>query len=128
MERSKLDNKSDKEILDEFGELVAKDCFDPSYANLESLRKKDNPPKIFEEYVDLFKSLSEKDFDVLKRYLKESIEGTLHDFLRIFEENTQFKIHYEEGERQVDLNDISEMLKSEPLIQDGWIERFSKEI
>lgn len=120
--------KENKEILDEFGQYVAKDCFDPSYGNLSSLRNHDNPPPIFVEYCDLFKRLSPEDFSTLQAYLKESIEGTLHDFLRIFEDNEQFKIVYEENGEQVDLNEASEMLKAEPLIEDGWIERFSEEL
>jgi len=78
--------------------------------------------------VTLFKKMSDQDFKILERYMRESIEGTLHDFLRIFEEHENFKLVYQEGVEEVNLNEISEMLKAEPLSEDGWIERFSKEI
>jgi len=120
--------KSNKEILNAFGQLVATECFDPSYGNLKSLRIKENPPKIFEEYVSLFKKMSDQDFKILERYMRESIVGTLHDFLRIFEEHENFKLVYQEGVEEVNLNETSKMLKAEPLLEDGWIERFSKEI
>ena len=47
-------------------------------------------------------------------------------FLGIFEEHERFKLIYEEDEKQVNLVEISEMLKVEPIIENGWIERFSK--
>ncbi|WP_264847182.1 hypothetical protein [Capnocytophaga catalasegens] len=39
--------------------------------------------------------------------------------LGIFEENEQFKLIYEENGKQVDLMKISEMLKAEPIIENG---------
>lgn len=55
------------------------------------------------------------------------MSGTLFDFLKIFEEHPEFKIIYEENGQQVNLVEISEMLKAEPIIENGWIDRFSKE-
>jgi hypothetical protein len=119
--------KSEKEILAEFGKKVIDECFDPTVGNLTSLRNKENPPEIFEDYSKLFKKLSDNDFNILKRYFKESMGNFLFDFLRIFEENEEWKIYFEEDHRKVNLVDTSEMLKAEPIIEQGWIERFSKE-
>ncbi len=110
--------KTNEEILDEFGKIVINDCFDPSYANLKGLKNKENPPVIFEEFSNLFKKLEENDFIILQKYLRESLGGLIFNFLRLFEEN----------EQKVNLVEISEMLKAQPIIENGWIERFSKEL
>lgn len=115
------------EILDVFGEKIINEIFDPAIGNLKSLRKKENPPLIFKDYVELFKKLDENDFDVLVKYLKYSFGSGVFNFLKVFEENPQFKIVYEKDGEQVNLVKISEDLKAEPIIQNGWIERFSKE-
>lgn len=120
--------KSNKEILEDFGKKVVENLFDPSIGNLNSLRVKENPPVILKDYVDLFKQLSESDFNILKRYLQESMGNAMFNFLKVFEEHPEFKIVYEESSKQIDLVKISEMLKSEPIIENGWIKRFSKEI
>jgi len=50
---------------------------------------------------------------------KENIKSLLFDFLNFFEENTEYKIIYEEGGQQVDLTKISEMLKAKLIIENG---------
>ena len=118
--------KTNQEILDTIGEEIIKFSFDPAIGNLLSLRIKENPPVIFKEYVELFKKMNNKDFSILQKYLEESIGDTIFNILRIFEEDERFKLIYEEDGKQINLVEISEMLKAEPIIENGWIERFSK--
>ena len=118
--------KTNQEILDTIGEEIIKFSFDPAIGNLLSLRIKENPPVIFKEYVELFKKMNNKDFSILQKYLEESIGDTIFNILRIFEEDGRFKLIYEEDGKQINLVEISEMLKAEPLGENGWIERFSK--
>ena len=118
--------KTNQEILDTIGEEIIKFSFDPAIGNLLSLRIKENPPMIFKEYVELFKKMNNKDFSILQKYLEESIGDTIFNILRIFEEDGRFKLIYEEDGKQINLVEISEMLKAEPIIENGWIERFSK--
>ena len=118
--------KTNQEILDTIGEEIIKFSFDPAIGNLLSLRIKENPPVIFKEYVELFKKMNNKDFSILQKYLEESIGDTIFNILRIFEEDGRFKLIYEENGKQINLVEISEMLKAEPLGENGWIERFSK--
>ena len=118
--------KTNQEILDTIGEEIIKFSFDPAIGNLLSLRIKENPPVIFKEYVELFKKMNNKDFSILQKYLEESIGDTIFNILRIFEEDERFKLIYEEDGKQINLVEISEMLKAEPLGENGWIERFSR--
>ncbi|CAL2106423.1 hypothetical protein T190115A13A_210077 [Tenacibaculum sp. 190524A02b] len=37
-------------------------------------------------------------------------------------------MYYEVNEQKVNLVEISELLKAEPIIDNGWIERFSKKL
>ena len=115
-----------QEILDTIGEEIIKFSFDPAIGNLLSLRIKENPPVIFKEYVELFKKMNNKEFSILQKYLEESIGDTIFNILRIFEEDERFKLIYEENGKQINLVEISEMLKAEPLGENGWIDRFSK--
>lgn len=118
--------RNNKEILDQFGRFIVQDCIDPGIGNLSSLRTKENPPIIFKDYVELFKKLDENEFKVLKKYLTTSLESITFNILRVFEENEDFKIIYEENGKQINLVEISEMLKAEPMGENGWVSRFSK--
>jgi hypothetical protein len=116
--------KTDLEILDEFGQIVTKDVHDDLFyfisSDLDVLAQS-------EGVKNLFTNMSQ----IQKRELEGYIDGLLTDsifqFLKIFDENSQFKLIYEVEDGEVkDLNKISDMLKAEPLIENGWIQRFSK--
>ena len=110
------------------GKHVGSDVFDSSYGSIVEILDGTCPNLLMRDKIELFNKFSPTEKEVIREYIFELISGTLHDFLRIFEENEQFKVVYEEDGEQVDLNKISEMLKSEPIIENGWIERFSKEL
>jgi hypothetical protein len=118
--------KENKDILDEFGQKAIKNIFDPAVNNLLSLKLKENPPLLFKDYCELFQRMDDLDFKILERYIMESIGNSIYNFLKIFEENDNFKLIYENDGQHIDLTKISEMLKAEPIIQNGWIDRFSK--
>jgi hypothetical protein len=107
---------------------VIEDCLDGSIKHFNSLRAKENPPVIFKEKSDFLKSMSDDQYMLFKKMVRSNVELVLFEFLKIFEEHPEFKIVYEEDGKQVDLNKISEMLKAEPIIENGWVQRFSKEI
>ena len=117
--------KSNKEILDHFGNLLACEFFDNQYRfilnEIYDLSQTDG-------YTNLFQKMNEVQKKEIENYTREILEGAIFDFLRIFEEYPEFKIVYEENGEQIDLNKISEMLKAEPIIYNGWIKRFSKEL
>ena len=97
--------------------------------NYESIAKiifkgTSNPTKL--KYHEAFKTLDENNKLIVKDFLVKNNHSLIFDFLKVFSENTQFKIIYEENQKQVDLNEISESLMAEPIIENGWIDRFSK--
>ena len=101
-----------KEILDKFGEVLIKTAYN---LNLEIMEK------------NIKKNISEKELSKKISFLfKENLEAIFFDFLKIFEENEEFKLYYEKNNQKINLVEISEMLKAEVLTEDGWIERFSK--
>ncbi|MRJ07782.1 hypothetical protein EDL99_02630 [Ornithobacterium rhinotracheale] len=67
--------KSNNEILNEYGKKLIEFSFDPAIGNLLSLRIKENPPIIFEDYVNLLKKIDSEDFVILQKYLEESVGG-----------------------------------------------------
>ena len=104
--------KTNEEILDEFGRILISSVYEFNYSLLL-----ENIGNNLE-----YENVKQK----ARLVTKNSLESMLFDFLKIFEENEQFKLIYEEDGKQVDLNKISEMLKAEPTIENGWIARFSK--
>ena len=117
--------KSNAQILDEFGQLVTNEVFNKQY---EFILNKVEVLAQTEGYKNLFTGMNFEQKKEIEFYTSEILKASLFDFLRVFEENNTFKIVYENDGQQVDLNQISDMLKSEPIIKDGWIERFSKKI
>ena len=117
--------KSNNEILNEFGNLVVNEVFDNQY---RFILNQINDLAQTEEYRNLFSGMRVEQKKEIELYTQEILKGAIFDFLRIFEENSEYKIIYEKDGQQVDLNKISEMLKAEPIIENGWIQRFSQEI
>ena len=114
---------NDQEILNLFGKLIIKEAYDNHAGlvknDLEGLKKTARFKNLFANMTPIQKSeLENLSFEILS--------GQLFDFLRIFEEHEAFKIIYESEGKKVDLVKISEMLKAEPVIEGGWIDRFSQ--
>lgn len=104
--------KTNQEILDEFGKiLITNVC--------------DFPLEITKENI-LFCTKRNILNENINEIIKEYSESIFFNFLKIFEEHECFKLIYEENGKQINLVEISEMLKAEPLGENGWIERFSK--
>lgn len=120
--------KTHQEILDEFGEKIIRNIYDDALSYFMQLKNGATKWGTGEEYTNVINKLDSKGQDLLFKYFKETIGTTIFGLLGFFEENPAYKIIYEEDGQQVDLNKISEMLKVEPIIENGWIERFSKEI
>jgi hypothetical protein len=116
--------KTEKGILDEFGKILIEQSFDNQYRFI--LNTKEDLAET-EGYKNLFSQMSDIQKREIENYTFEVLKGTLFDFLRIFEEYTQFKLYYEDNDKKIDLNQISESLKAEPIIENGWIDRFSSE-
>lgn len=115
--------KSNNEILNQFGEIIIKNVYDKQLRfimnNIKDLSQT-------EGYINLFNDMSNVQKKEIEKYTKEILSGAVFDFLNLFEEDERFKLIYQEEGKQVDLVKISEMLKAEPIIENGWIERFSK--
>jgi hypothetical protein len=112
------------EILDKFGKILIQQVFDNQVKFILNDLKELSKTK---EYANLFKTMTEVQKNELVLYTSEILKGTLFDFLKIFEENPQYKLIYEENKgHQINLLEISEMLKAEPIIENGWLKRFSE--
>lgn len=115
--------KSNEEILDNFGKSCIENVFDKQYKFIKYDTK---DLAMTQGYENLFDGMTEVQKIEIEKYTSEILKGTLFDFLKIFEEKEEFKLIYEEDGKQVNLANISEMLKAEPIIENGWIDRFSK--
>ncbi|GIZ16116.1 hypothetical protein [Capnocytophaga catalasegens] len=104
--------KTNQEILNEFGRELIENSYDFNF-------------NLFKRNIEKNIS-SEKDRKKILSLFKENIESILFNILKLFEENEEFKLIYEKDGKQINLVEISEMLKAEPLGENGWIKRFSK--
>jgi len=120
--------KSNKEILDEFGKEVIKNVFDDNFKYLKEILTGNTKWGEGKEFTNVFSKIDENDKLIIKKFFLEYLKTNIFSFLSIFEEKEQFKIYYENENQKVNLVEISEMLKAEPIIENGWIERFSKEL
>ena len=115
--------KSNDKILNEFGNILIENVYD---TQLRFIMNSIKDLSQTEGYTNLFKNMNEIQKKEIEKYTKEILSGALFDFLNLFEEKEDYKLIYEEDGKQVDLVKISEMLKAEPIIENGWIYRFSK--
>ena len=118
--------ESNKNVLDDFGKLVVNNIYDDGINYFTQLKNNQTKWGTGKEYTDVFNKLNEIDKLTLQNYVDQTIRTTIFGFLGIFEENENFKIIFEENGKQINLVEISEMLKSEPIGENGWIARFSK--
>ena len=117
---------SNKNILNDFGRLIIKDGYDSGINLVDDLKQITKPPYIIKEEVSFVKSLNDEQINCLKKLIKRTQSDLIFSFLKVFEEQENYKLIYEENGKQVNLEEISEMLKAEPIIENGWIDRFSK--
>lgn len=120
--------KTNKEILDALGFIIVRSILDRYYKGIKKEINGGIKNVNSLKFNEVFDKLNNEQKLLLQEYFYENINSIVFDFLGIFEENEDFKLIYEEGGNQVDLVKISEMLKAEPIIENGWIQRFSKEI
>jgi hypothetical protein len=120
--------KSNQEILDEFGKKITNEIYDDALNYFRHLKNGTTKWGAGKEYTDVINKLNKNDQELLFKYFRETIETTIFGLLGFFEENSRYKIIYEENGQQIDLNEISEMLKAELIIENGWIQRFSGEL
>jgi hypothetical protein len=120
--------ETNKEILDEFGKIVVKSVFDDNFSYLKQILEGKTRWNQGEKYTNVFQKLERKDRKIIEEFFLEHLKTNIFSFLSIFEDYDKFKIIYENNNQKVNLVEISEMLKAEPIIENGWIERFSKEL
>lgn len=115
-----------KEVLDRFGKIVTETVYDDAVSHFINLINGTTKWGIGKEYTEVFQKLSKSDQQVLLKYIETTIGTVIFGMLGIYEENPEFKLTYEENGERIDLVEASEMLKAEPTIEGGWIDRFSQ--
>ena len=118
-----LNAMNNQEILHEFGRLVINEAYDN---HMGLVKSELGDLKKTERFKNLFKGMTALQKKELEALTEEILSGMLFDLLRLFEENPSFKISYELKDGQVNLVELSESFKAEPIIKGGWIDRFSQ--
>jgi len=118
--------KIEQEILDKFGKILVGKCFDQILESFHLYRNLEEPKELDLKYTLFIQSLNEEDYKVLEELIQKQLETSLFLMMSIFEENEQFKVKYSEKGLEKSLVEISDGLMGEPIIDEGWINRFSK--
>lgn len=108
--------KTNKEILDTFGEIIMQNVHD---ANVKSLQREINKTISNAE-------TGEEMIEHINMHIKDAFFNTMFQFLNIFEEREDYKLVCEEDGTQVDLNEASGMLKGELYGENGWLAKYSE--
>lgn len=120
--------KTNKEILDTFGKLIVSNVYDDGLRYFKQIITNSTQWGTGRKYSEVFNKLNAHDQHVVTQYVEEMLSTAIFAFLNTVEENTEFKLVYEDDLQQINLAEISESLKAEPLSEYGWIYRFSQEI
>lgn len=118
--------KSNEEILNDLGKLIVNNIVDLNYEAIQKIIFDGTPNPIKKRYFEAFDKLDDNSKNLVKEFILKNSHTLIFNFLNIFEEHECFKLIYEENGKQINLVEISEMLKAEPIIENGWISRFSK--
>ena len=121
-----MQSKRGKEVLDLFGEKIISQILDRYYKwiQIEINDGIKNPTKI--HFNDIFVKLNADEKKLLQQYILNHFDSFLFDMLGFFEENTEFRLYFENESERIDLSKESENFKAEPIINGGWIDRFSR--
>jgi len=120
--------KNNSDILDNFGKMLVQSIIDRHCKGFtKGIFEGFKSPQM-KKYNDLFETLNTNEKQLLRQFLIQNNNALIFDILNIFEANKNYKIVYEEDSESFDLNELSEMLKAELIIENGWLARFSREI
>lgn len=119
--------KSNNEILDKFGRLVIENVFDENLKHFKQILKGTTKWGQGQKYSEIFKKMNKEDKKIFELFFNETLKINIFSFLSIFEDYENFKVTYEDNNQVTNLVEASEMLKAELIIENGWIEKYSKE-
>jgi ethanolamine ammonia-lyase large subunit len=78
-----------------------------------------------EESVQIHKSLSDKEKELIRILVPKIVDTTLHHLLWTLEQDDSLEFMVNDGTKKENINDISDGLTGEMYTEDGWIYRFS---
>lgn len=115
-------------LLAQFGKLLMEEVRDTVLEINNSTIKGERNSEENQELYKLIKNFNEPQQEIVKKFVRKSIDSTLHHFLWIIEQYEEYDlVAYEEGQtKPVSLREVSEMLCAELYGEDGWITQHSK--
>jgi chaperonin GroEL (HSP60 family) len=113
---------SNKEIIDNFGEIIMSNVVDPVFNLYDHDLKRSAKKETTEEEMQLLMSkLSQDDLEVIKKIVLSAIKTTTHYFLWQAEQKN-LDIFF----KDMNIAELSDGLTGELYLDDGWFARFSK--
>ena len=113
---------TDKDVLDDFGSATMRMVRDRSLDKFEKIQLGTLKSQRAIELHNLLSEFDEKQKEVIKTLIIETVDNTIFNFLFMFEEDEGKKILVSD----VNVNEISDGLSGELFTKDGWISRFSQ--
>lgn len=115
-------------LLESFGELLIKKVRDEVLEINDLIIKGKMGGEENLELHNQIKNLNDNQINILKDFARQSVDGVIHYFLWMIEQNEEYDlVKYEEGqEKPISLREISDGLCGELYTENGWIEKYSK--
>ena len=116
---------SETQALEEFGKAFIVEVFDASCKALKAKMTQGSSGREPDPLQLAYQSLDEESATLLRRYVAESIGGTLCAFLHCLDwKDVPVNYKTKSGD-VVDVSAASDGLYGEPYNQEGWIEKYS---
>ena len=117
-----------KDVLDYFGEMLISNVRDKTIASWDMMVNGKMKGITAQQVREKISSFSDEQKEILRWLTPQITDTCLHYLLTMFEQSDELKLTVCIEQANVDLKQISDGLAGELYTEDGWINRFSKEI
>lgn len=119
-----------KQNLERFGKLLVENCYNEGLEIIHNNRTSQVDNEDPNEFTDrMLKEMTPAQYADFVTFQKHIFDLHLFSLMRIFEENSEFKLVYMPGEKDlpIDFLHLTEGLMHESNSSCGWIHKFGKE-
>ena len=113
-------------IVEEFGDIFMEAVWDSSILQMEMIlsgKMKSQEAQILNKKIN---KLSGDDKKLVKEIIAETIRRSIFNVLNFFDGEENYFIGFDNGEKIINIKELSDGLAGELYGENGWIKRYSK--
>jgi hypothetical protein len=115
-----------KEILNGFGEHLINNVRDETIECMEMILSGKMESEEAQLLYKKTNELSNETKNIIKEIIVNTIDRNIVRLLRLFEQSEKYIIAYDNGDKEININEISDGLSGELYGENGWIKKYSK--